>query len=109
VPPSGTIRVQSGAATAYVIGPKESPVVARPVQPTAELSLSSYGSPKPAPFETDNSNYIYDCAFAGGISDPPALDVALRARAGVVETGLFLGMASVALIAGPTGVEERRR
>jgi ribose 5-phosphate isomerase A len=61
------------------------------------------------PFETDNGNYIYDCGFAGGVPDPSALDVALRARAGVVETGLFLGMASVALIAGPTGVEERRR
>jgi ribose 5-phosphate isomerase A len=61
------------------------------------------------PFETDNGNYIYDCGFAGGISDPSALDVALRARAGVVETGLFLGMASVVLIAGATGVEERRR
>ena len=61
------------------------------------------------PFETDNGNYIYDCAFAGGISDPSALEVALRARAGVVETGLFLRIASVALIAGPAGVEERRR
>ena len=61
------------------------------------------------PYETDNGNYIYDCGFAGGISDPSALDVALRARAGVVETGLFLGMASVALIASATGVEERRR
>ena len=61
-----------------------------------------------AAFETDNGNYIYDCGFPEGIAEPSALDVALRARAGVVETGLFLGMASVALIAGPTGVEERR-
>jgi ribose 5-phosphate isomerase A len=61
------------------------------------------------PFETDNGNFIYDCGFPGGISDPSALDVALRARAGVVETGLFLGMASVALIASATGVEERHR
>jgi ribose 5-phosphate isomerase A len=61
-----------------------------------------------APYLTDNGNYIYDCRF-NGIADPPALDTALRRRAGVVETGLFVGMASVALIAGEERVEERIR
>ena len=60
VPPSGTVRVQSGAATAYVLGPKEAPVVARPVQPTAELNLLSYGSPKPLPFETDDPDRSFE-------------------------------------------------
>jgi FtsP/CotA-like multicopper oxidase with cupredoxin domain len=60
VPPSGTIRVQSGAATAYVIGPKESPVVSRPVQPKTELNLLSYGSPKPVPFETDDPDRSFE-------------------------------------------------
>lgn len=57
---------------------------------------------------TDNGNYIYDCRF-NGIDDAAELDMALRRRAGVVETGLFVGMASVALIAGEEGVEERTR
>ena len=61
-----------------------------------------------APYLTDNGNYIYDCRFAG-IDDPHELDLALRSRAGVVETGLFVGMASVALIAGEERVEERVR
>ena len=61
-----------------------------------------------APYLTDNGNYIYDCRF-NGIDDAPALDLALRRRAGVVETGLFVGMASVALIAGEEKVEERVR
>ena len=57
---------------------------------------------------TDNGNYIYDCRF-NGINDPADLDLALRRRAGVVETGLFVGMASVALIADEERVEERVR
>ena len=61
-----------------------------------------------APYVTDNGNFIYDCRF-NGIDDPAELDLALRRRAGVVETGLFVGMASVALIAGEERVEERVR
>jgi ribose 5-phosphate isomerase A len=62
-----------------------------------------------APFVTDNGNYIYDCRFPTGIDDPAGLDLALRKRAGVVETGLFVGMAHVALIADEQRVEERVR
>ena len=65
-------------------------------------------SPDGAPYMTDNGNYIYDCRFTA-IDDPVALDAALHARAGVVETGLFVGIATVALIADENGVEERRR
>lgn len=64
---------------------------------------------KGAPFVTDNGNYIYDCRFPSGIKDPPRLEAALRARAGIVETGLFLGIASVALIADENGVRELQR
>jgi ribose 5-phosphate isomerase A len=55
--------------------------------------------PDGSTFLTDNGNYIYDCRFPGGIDDPPALARALADRAGIVESGLFLGMAKVALIA----------
>jgi ribose 5-phosphate isomerase A len=60
-------------------------------------------------FGTDNANYIYDCRFPTGISDAAILEQALRRRAGIVETGLFLGIASVALIADETKVERRER
>ena len=59
-------------------------------------------------YVTDNGNYIYDCRFSA-IEDPAALDAALHSRAGVVETGLFVGLATVALIANDADVEERRR
>lgn len=56
------------------------------------------------PFRTDGGNYIYDCAFAR-IEDPEALEEALRLVPGVLENGLFLGLADAAIIAGPSGVE----
>ena len=50
-------------------------------------------------FVTDNANYIYDCKFTTPIKDPQALQAKLLDRAGIVETGLFLGIAKLALIA----------
>jgi ribose 5-phosphate isomerase A len=54
---------------------------------------------------TDNQNLILDCTFAQGISDPLWLDVQLHSMVGVVEHGLFLQMATQALIAGPQGLQ----
>jgi ribose 5-phosphate isomerase A len=56
-----------------------------------------------APLRTDGGNFIYDCAF-GAITDAPALAAALSQVVGVVEHGLFVGMASALAIAGPGGV-----
>jgi ribose 5-phosphate isomerase A len=55
---------------------------------------------------TDEQNYILDCA-CGPIADPEVTAAAIRSIVGVVEHGLFLGMASVALIADEAGVTER--
>jgi ribose 5-phosphate isomerase A len=55
------------------------------------------------PFVTDSGNFILDCAF-GAIDDPEALDEALKLVPGVVENGLFLGIADAAIVAGPQGV-----
>ncbi|MGQ0671873.1 MAG: ribose-5-phosphate isomerase RpiA [Hyphomicrobium sp.] len=55
------------------------------------------------PFVTDCNNYIFDCAF-GKIDDPESLDEALKFIPGVVENGLFLGIADAAIIAGPEGI-----
>ena len=55
------------------------------------------------PFVTDSGNFIVDCAF-GRIDDPEALDEALKLIPGVVENGLFLGLADAAIVAGPDGV-----
>jgi ribose 5-phosphate isomerase A len=52
---------------------------------------------RPAPFVTDSGNLIIDCA-CGAISDPDGLAEALSRIPGVVEHGLFIGLASHALI-----------
>jgi ribose 5-phosphate isomerase A len=54
-------------------------------------------------FRTDNGNVIYDIA-CGRIEDPAALAAALKSVTGVVEHGLFLDLADLALIGTPGGV-----
>ena len=62
------------------------------------------------PYVTDNANFIYDCHFEGGIPDPRAFHDALCEPAGVIDSGLFLGMAKIAVIADANGrVETLRR
>ncbi|MBA3447715.1 MAG: ribose-5-phosphate isomerase RpiA [Pseudaminobacter sp.] len=58
---------------------------------------------KGAPFVTDGGHFIFDASF-GRIPDPRALSNALHAVPGVVEHGLFLGLADSAVIAGADGV-----
>jgi ribose 5-phosphate isomerase A len=55
------------------------------------------------PFVTDGGNYILDCAF-GAISSPAALDRELNDVVGVVEHGLFIGVASQALVGAQEGI-----
>lgn len=44
------------------------------------------------PFVTDNGNFILDCRFARGMTDPDALHAALSQVPGVVEVGIFLNL-----------------
>lgn len=60
--------------------------------------------PNGAPYVTDNGNHILDCFF-GAIDDPEALDDALKLVPGIVESGLFLGIADIGIVAGPQGIE----
>jgi ribose 5-phosphate isomerase A len=54
-------------------------------------------------FRTDGGNVIYDCPFRE-IVHAPSLAAALSTITGVVEHGLFVGMASHLVIAGASGV-----
>jgi ribose 5-phosphate isomerase A len=60
-------------------------------------------SPDGKTFLTDGGNYILDCAF-GLIESPEILQTKLDAVVGVVEHGLFIGIASKALVGGSGGV-----
>jgi len=59
------------------------------------------------PFVTDEGNYILDCA-CGRIEEPEETAAELKNIVGVVEHGLFLGYATLALVAGEDGVREYR-
>jgi ribose 5-phosphate isomerase A len=59
-------------------------------------------------FLTDNGNVIADCGF-GHIPDPESLAAALSAIPGVVEHGLFIGIAALAIIAAPSGIATLQR
>lgn len=61
------------------------------------------------PSVTDEGHFIVDCRFPRGIPDPRALARALARRPGIVEDGLFLGMAHAAVIAGAGGVSVLER
>jgi len=54
-------------------------------------------------YRTDGGNLIADCAFDGGIPDPAALHARLKALVGVVETGLFIRMATRVIAGTPSG------
>lgn len=56
------------------------------------------------PYVTDNGNYILDCHFPNGIDNPAELAAILKSRTGVVEHGLFLGIAHEAIVATPSGL-----
>ena len=55
-------------------------------------------------FRTDSGNLIVDAHF-GAIEDPEGLDQILKMIPGVVENGLFIGLADAAVIASANGVE----
>jgi ribose 5-phosphate isomerase A len=61
------------------------------------------------PFITDEGNIILDCTFPDGLTNPAALAQTIIACPGVVEHGLFLHLATLALIAGDEGVTTIRR
>jgi ribose 5-phosphate isomerase A len=73
----------------------------------ANPSLRMRSNPD-GPFVTDGGNYILDCAF-GPIKSAAGLQRELDGVVGVVEHGLFIGMASEALVATAAGVNRLER
>ena len=81
-------------------------------RPVVERKIASLGASikqrtrkDGSPYITDNGNPILDCAF-GKIVDPPALAATLSAIAGVVEHGLFINLATIALVGKGNSLEE---
>jgi ribose 5-phosphate isomerase A len=66
------------------------------------------GKGKVGPIVTDNGNFILDVHF-GSIRNAADLARDLKMIAGVIETGLFIGMASLAYVGKSSGVEKLER
>jgi ribose 5-phosphate isomerase A len=85
--------------------PMAEPLVSRALQDLGfqvDLRINAAGSP----YITDQGNRLFDCSGVM-IDDPPRLAAILDGTVGLVEHGLFLNMAQLALIAGPDGLIER--
>lgn len=76
---------------------------------TTGASVALRMGPDEQPVRSDNGNVFFDARFDGGLPDPTELERTLLYRAGVVQTGLFLGMADEAVVASPEGVQTLRR
>ena len=119
-------KIVASAATTFVVVADSTKVVAElgrfplPVEviplalPLVDRRLKALGlnpvlrhHPDGSLYITDEHNVILDC-HCGAIPDPARTAAEIRAIIGVVEHGLFLNMASLALIAGDAGVVELR-
>jgi ribose 5-phosphate isomerase A len=60
------------------------------------------------PLKTDQGNYILDADF-GPINEPHILNEQLNQRVGILEHGLFLGLATKVIVAGVEGIRELTR
>ena len=60
------------------------------------------------PFITDNGNYILDCQF-GPIENPPGLEKSIKLLPGVIECGLFIGIADTLVLGFEDRVEIKQR
>jgi ribose 5-phosphate isomerase A len=72
----------------------------------ADVKLRQDGNRKT--FTTDQGNLILDCQF-GPLLQPAELAAKLNARTGIVEHGLFLGLATDLIVAGAEGVRHIER
>ena len=70
----------------------------------APLTWTLRGAGGDAPFVSDNGNLVLDLLLPDGVADPVAFGAQLKSVTGVVEHGIFAGLARACLVAGPDGV-----
>ena len=80
-------------------------LVKRRIEAVGGKAVLREGKGKVGPVITDNGNAVLDAVF-GEIHNPSELEVKLKMIPGVVETGLFVGLATTAYIGTPTKTEK---
>jgi ribose 5-phosphate isomerase A len=110
--PFGLAATQRAMATAFAQSGVSGQMVVRKAQ--GNKQADKHGDEQAGKaghfFVTDGGHWIVD-AHLGRIQDAPRLATLLRAIPGVVEHGLFIGLAGTAILAGPQGIRvvERRQ
>jgi ribose 5-phosphate isomerase A len=110
------VIITDSSKQSSVLGKFPLPVEVIPfAQPIIQKKIEALGAqvklrqlPDGSPFVTDEHHHILDCRF-GQIADPAGLASTLAAMPGIVEHGLFIGMASVVLMAKGNQVQEFNR
>jgi ribose 5-phosphate isomerase A len=77
---------------------------ARRLEALAPMTWTLRGSGADAPFISDNGNLVLDLLLPDGLADPIAFAAQIKAVTGVVEHGIFPGLARACLVAGADGV-----
>ena len=99
--PSGITQVEKRAVrdSAESAGAREVYLIEEPMAAAIGVGL---------PIQEPSGNMIVDCNF-GPIADVDALAAKLGARAGIIEHGLFIGIASDVIVAGANGIRHLTR
>jgi ribose 5-phosphate isomerase A len=100
--PSKTAERLDGPVPVEIL-PEARPTVADAVEAAGGEATLRAAERKDGPVVTDNGNLLVDCSF-GGIRDPGELATTLATVPGVVEHGLFVGLADEIHVGNETGV-----
>jgi len=84
------------------------PIVESKIRKIGGKPILREGRGKVGPLVTDNGNFIVDVDF-GPIEAPKELDLKLKSIPGIIETGLFIDMASIVYVGKPTTVQKLER
>ena len=95
---------ENGQAVPVEVLPFAITVVKRRIEVVGGKAVLREGKSKVGPVITDNGNVVVDANF-GVIAEPAKLEIKLKMIPGVVETGLFVGLANIAYVGTASAVE----
>lgn len=101
-------RLGERAPVPVEIVPMACTPVARRLEALGAVPELRTGTGKDGPVVTDQGLWVLDAHFDGGLGDAEAIARALDATPGVLDHGLFLGMAAEVVVGHPDGTVERR-
>ncbi len=101
-------RLGTRAAVPVEVVPMAAPAVARALRGLGGEPLLREGKAKDGPVVTDQGLWIIDAHFTSGIDEAAVLSRAISDIPGVLDHGIFVGLATEALIGMPDGSVDRR-